>query len=288
MVEFKRIAVIGFGVMGSSISQVFAQAGFEVYAVDISEEILRRGLENIWSGSFGLKKAVERGRITEEQAREALARIKTTVVLAEAVREADLVVEAAFEDLEVKRRLFKEVDSLAPLHAIIASNTSTLSITALAAVTRRPEKVVGMHFFNPPQVLKLVEVVRGMLTSDETVSAVKSLAERLGKVPIVCRDSPGFIANRIGILPILEALRLLDQGVASANDIDTAMKLGYNWPMGPLELADFIGLDVLLGIAEVLYRETGSPAYHPPPVLRRLVAAGYLGRKTGRGIYTYK
>ncbi|MCX8209339.1 MAG: 3-hydroxyacyl-CoA dehydrogenase NAD-binding domain-containing protein, partial [Sulfolobales archaeon] len=270
------------------ISQVLAQAGFDVYAVDVSEEVLRRGLENVWSGPFGLKKAVERGKITEEQAREALGRIKTTTSLAEAVGEADLVIEAVFEDLEVKRRVFRDVDSLAPPHAILASNTSTLSITALAAVTRRPEKVVGMHFFNPPQVLKLVEVVRGLLTSDETVNAVRFLAEKLGKTPIVCRDSPGFIANRIGVLPILEAMRLLEQGVASASDIDTAMKLGYNWPMGPLELADFIGLDVLLGIAEVLYRETGSPAYHPPPALRRLVAAGYLGRKTGRGVYTYK
>jgi 3-hydroxybutyryl-CoA dehydrogenase len=282
-----RVAVVGFGTMGTGIAQVFAQSGFEVVAVDVSEEILRRGVETIVSGPFGLRRLVERGRITEEQMREVLSRIRTTTNLAEAVSSADFVIEAVFEDLEVKRRVFRDVDAHAPKHAILASNTSTLSITALAAATSRPDKVVGMHFFNPPQVMKLVEIVRGLQTSDETVEVVKGLAERLGKTPVVCRDVPGFIANRVGIIAILEAIRLYDQGVASARDIDTAMKLGYNWPMGPLELADFIGLDVLLSIAEVLYRETGNPAYHPPTILRRLVAAGYLGRKSGRGFYTY-
>ncbi|MCC6047809.1 MAG: 3-hydroxyacyl-CoA dehydrogenase NAD-binding domain-containing protein [Desulfurococcaceae archaeon] len=282
-----RVAVVGFGTMGTGIAQVFAQSGFEVVAVDVSEEILRRGVETIVSGPFGLRRLVERGRITEEQMREVLSRIRTTTNLAEAVSSADFVIEAVFEDLEVKRRVFRDVDAHAPKHAILASNTSTLSITALAAATSRPDRVVGMHFFNPPQVMKLVEIVRGLQTSDETVEVVKGLAERLGKTPVVCRDVPGFIANRVGIIAILEAIRLYDQGVASARDIDTAMKLGYNWPMGPLELADFIGLDVLLSIAEVLYRETGNPAYHPPTILKRLVAAGYLGRKSGRGFYTY-
>lgn len=288
MVEVRRVTIVGFGTMGSGIAQVFAQAGFTVVAVDVSEEILKRGLNLIWEGPFGLRRAVERGRLAEDQAREALSRVRTTTSLSEAVGDSDLVIEAVFEDLEVKRKVFKEADSAAPPHAILASNTSTLSITALAAATRRPDRVVGMHFFNPPQVMKLVEIVRGMLTSDETVETVRALAERLGKVPVVCRDSPGFIANRIGVLPILEAIRLYESGVASAGDIDQAMKLGYNWPMGPLELADFIGLDVLLGIAEVLYRETGSQAYHPPPLLRRLVAAGYLGRKSGRGFHVYR
>jgi len=282
-----RVTVVGFGTMGTGIAQVFAQSGFEVVAVDISEEVLRRGLETIVSGPFGLKKLVERGRITEEQMREILSRIRTTTNLAEAVSSADFVIEAVFEDLEVKRKLFRELDTYAPKHAVLASNTSTLSITALAAATSRPDRVIGMHFFNPPQVMKLVEVVRGLQTSDEAVEVVKGLAERLGKVPVLCKDVPGFIANRIGIIGILEAIRLYEQGIASAKDIDTAMKLGYNWPMGPLELADFIGLDVLLNIAEVLYREIGSPAYHPPTVLRRLVAAGYLGRKSGRGFYIY-
>lgn len=288
MTEIRKVVVVGFGAMGTGIAQVFAQAGFNVTAVDVSEEILKRGLNVIWDGPFGLRRAVERGRITEEQAREAFSRIAITTSLAEAARDADLVVEAVYEDLETKRRVFREADAAAPPHAILASNTSTLSITALAAATGRPDRVVGMHFFNPPQVMKLVEIVRGMLTSDETLRTAVSLAERLGKVPVVCRDSPGFIANRIGVIAILEAIRLHEAGVASAEDVDKAMKLGYNWPMGPLELADFIGLDVLLGIAEALYKETGSPAYHPPPLLRRLVAAGYLGRKTGRGIYSYR
>jgi len=288
LVEIRKVAIVGFGTMGSGIAQVFAQAGFTVVAVDVSEEALKRGLNLVWEGPFGLKKAIERGKLTEEQAREALSRISSTTSIQEAVRDSDLVIEAVFEDLDVKRKVFKEVDDAAPPNAILASNTSTLSVTVLAAVTRRPDRVVGMHFFNPPQVMKLVEVVRGVLTSNETVETVKSLAEKLGKVPVVCKDSPGFIANRIGVLPILEAIRLYESGVATAIDIDQAMKLGYNWPMGPLELADFIGLDVLLGIAEILYRETGSQAYHPPPLLRKLVAAGYLGRKSGRGFHTYR
>ncbi len=288
MVEIRKVAVIGFGTMGTGIAQVFAQAGFSVVATDVSEEVLKRGLSTVWEGPFGLRKAVERGRITEEQAREAFSRIATTTSLAEAVGDSDFVIEAVFEDLETKRRVFREADAAAPPHAILASNTSTLSVTALAAATGRPDRVVGMHFFNPPQVMRLVEVVRGLLTSDETVEVVKSLAERLGKVPVLCKDSPGFVANRIGVAAILEAIRLYESGVASAEDVDKAMKLGYNWPMGPLELADFIGLDVLLGIAEVLHRETGSPTYHPPPLLRRLVAAGHLGRKSGRGIHVYR
>jgi 3-hydroxybutyryl-CoA dehydrogenase len=285
--EISRVVVVGFGTMGTGIAQVFAQSGFEVTAVDLSEDILRRGMEIIVSGPFGLRKLLEKGKITESQVQEILSRIKTTTNLAEAARSADFVIEAVFEDLEIKIRVFKELDTYAPRHAVLASNTSTLSITALAAVTSRPDKVIGMHFFNPPQVMKLIEVVRGLQTSDETVELVKKLAEKLGKIPVLCKDVPGFIANRIGIIAILEAIRLYEQGVASARDIDTAMKLGYNWPMGPLELADFIGLDVLLNIAEILYKETGNLSYHPPTILRRLVAAGYLGRKTSKGFYTY-
>jgi 3-hydroxybutyryl-CoA dehydrogenase len=285
--EISRVVVIGFGTMGTGIAQIFAQAGFEVVAVDLSEDILRKGIEIIISGPFGLKRLLEKGKITESQMQEILSRIKTTTNLIEAARSADFAIEAVFEDLEVKKRVFKELDAHAPRHAILASNTSTLSITALAAVTNRPDKVIGMHFFNPPQVMKLVEIVRGLQTSDETVELAKKLAEKLGKVPVLCKDVPGFIANRIGIIAILEAIRLYEQGVASARDIDTAMKLGYNWPMGPLELADFIGLDVLLNISEILYKETGNLAYHPPTILRRLVTAGYLGRKTNRGFYTY-
>ncbi len=287
MVKLKKVAIVGFGVMGSGIAQVFAQAGFIVYGMDIDERALKRGLESIINGPFGLKRAIRKGLITEQQMQEILSRIKVTQDLTEAVRDADLVIEAVIEDLEVKRKVFANIDAIAPLHAILASNTSSLSITALAAATKRPEKVVGMHFFNPPQIMKLVEIVQGLQTSDETIEFVKQVAIKIGKKPIVCKDVPGFIANRIGILAILEGIRLYEQGVASAEDIDTAMKLGYNWPMGPLELADFIGLDVLLKISEALYRETGNPAYMPPTILKRMVDAGFLGRKAKRGFYKY-
>jgi 3-hydroxybutyryl-CoA dehydrogenase len=208
--------------------------------------------------------------------------------LAEAVEDADFVIEAVFENLDAKKKIFLEIDKQAPRHAIIVSNTSTLSITAMASATSRPEKVAGMHFFNPAQVMKLVEVIRGVLTSDETVETVKGLAERLGKTPIVVnRDIPGFVANRIGVPGMLEAMRLYEENVASPRDIDNAMKLGYNWPMGPLELADLVGLDVLLDTAESIYKESGDPNYNPPIILKQMVRAGLYGRKTKRGFYTY-
>jgi len=286
--DIKRVAIIGFGTMGSGIAQVVAQAGYEVIARDVADDLLKRGLELIKSGPFGLEKAVERGKITREQAEATLSRIKVTTDLAAAVKDADFVIEAAFENLDLKKKIFREVDELAPPHAVIASNTSTLSITALASATKRPEKVAGMHFFNPAQVMRLVEVVRGLQTSDETVEVVKSFAQKLGKTPIIVnKDVPGFVANRIGFAAILEAIRLYEEGVASAQDIDTAMKLGYNWPMGPLELADLIGLDVLLDANESIYAETRDQKYNPPVILRQMVRAGWLGRKTKRGFYTY-
>jgi 3-hydroxybutyryl-CoA dehydrogenase len=286
--DIKRVAIIGFGTMGSGIAQVVAQAGYEVIARDVADDLLKRGLELIKSGPFGLEKAVERGKITREQAEATLSRIKVTTDLAAAVKDADFVIEAAFENLDLKKKIFREVDELAPPHAVIASNTSTLSITALASATKRPEKVAGMHFFNPAQVMRLVEVVRGLQTSDETVEVVKGFAQKLGKTPIIVnKDVPGFVANRIGFAAILEAIRLYEEGVASAQDIDTAMKLGYNWPMGPLELADLIGLDVLLDANESIYAETRDQKYNPPVILRQMVRAGWLGRKTKRGFYTY-
>jgi len=286
--DIKRVAIIGFGTMGSGIAQVVAQAGYEVIARDVADDLLKRGLELIKSGPFGLEKAVERGKITREQAEATLSRIKVTTDLAAAVKDADFVIEAAFENLDLKKKIFREVDELAPPHAVIASNTSTLSITALASATKRPEKVAGMHFFNPAQVMRLVEVVRGLQTSDETVEVVKGFAQKLGKTPIIVnKDVPGFVANRIGFVAILEAIRLYEEGVASAQDIDTAMKLGYNWPMGPLELADLIGLDVLLDANESIYAETRDQKYNPPVILRQMVRAGWLGRKTKRGFYTY-
>jgi len=286
--EIRRVSVIGFGTMGTGITQIIAQAGYEVVARDVSDDLLRRGLEVIRNGPFGLEKAVQKGRITREEADAVLSRIRVTTDLAEAVRDADFVVEAVFENLEVKRKVFAEVDKLAPRHALMVSNTSTLSITAIASATSRPEKVAGMHFFNPAQVMKLVEVVRGILTSDETVEAVRRFSEKLGKTPIIVnRDIPGFVANRIGIPGILEAIRLYEENVASARDIDNAMKLGYNWPMGPLELADLIGLDVLLDSAESIYAETRDPKYNPPVILKQMVRAGLLGRKVKKGFYTY-
>ena len=286
--DIKRVAVIGFGTMGSGITQVVAQAGYEVIARDVTDDLLKRGLELIKSGPFGLEKAIEKGKITREQAEAVLSRIKVTTDLAAAVKEADFVIEAVFENLDLKKKVFREVDELAPSHAIIVSNTSTLSITALASATKRPEKVAGMHFFNPAQVMRLVEVIRGLQTSDETVEVVKGFAQKLGKTPIIVnKDVPGFVANRIGFAAILEAMRLYEEGVASAQDIDTAMKLGYNWPMGPLELADLIGLDVLLDANESIYAETRDQKYNPPVILRQMVRAGWLGRKTKRGFYTY-
>jgi len=286
--DIKKVSVIGFGTMGTGITQTIAQAGYEVIARDIDDSILRKGLEIIKTGPFGLEKAVQKGKITKEQAEAVLLRIKVTTDLAEAVKDADFVIEAIFENLDAKKKIFIEIDKLAPRHAIIVSNTSTLSITAMASATSRPEKVAGMHFFNPAQVMKLVEVIRGVLTSDETVETVKGLAERLGKTPIVVnRDIPGFVANRIGVPGMLEAIRLYEENVASPRDIDNAMKLGYNWPMGPLELADLVGLDVLLDTAESIYIEARDPKYNPPVILKQMVRAGLLGRKTKRGFYTY-
>jgi len=286
--DIKKVSVIGFGTMGTGITQTIAQAAYEVIARDITDDLLKRGLEMIKTGPFGLEKAVQKGKITKEQADAVLSRIRVTTDLAEAVKDADLVIEAVFENLDAKKKVFLEIDKSAPRHAIIVSNTSTLSITAMASATSRPEKVAGMHFFNPAQVMKLVEVIRGVLTSDETVETVRGLAERLGKTPIVVnRDIPGFVANRIGVPGMLEAIRLYEENVASARDIDNAMKLGYNWPMGPLELADLVGLDVLLDTAESIYMETREPKYNPPVILKQMVRAGLFGRKVKKGFYTY-
>jgi len=285
--EVRNVAVVGFGVMGTGIAQVFAQAGFNVVARDVSEDYLKRGMDIIKKGPFGLYKAVEKGKLRKEDADAALARIKTTTSLDEAVKDADLVVEAIFENLDLKRQLFKELDEKCPQHTVLASNTSTLSITALGGVTKRPDRVVGMHFFNPVPVMRLVEVVKGLATSDETVQLIKDLSVKLGKTPVVVKDVPGFIANRLALPYLAEAMRAYEQGIASAEDIDTAMKLGYNMPMGPLELLDLIGLDTTLDVLESIYRETNDPKYAPPVILKQMVRAGWTGRKSGRGFYDY-
>jgi len=277
--------VVGAGVMGSGIAQVFAQAGYQVTMVDIAQEFLDKGMASIKSN---LERAAAKGKISREEADAILSRIKTTLNLEEAGREADFVVEAVVEKMDVKKEVFSRLDKVCPSHTILASNTSTLSITEMASATGRPDKVAGMHFFNPAPVMRLVEVIAGAQTSQETLTTVKALAEKLGKTPVEVKESPGFVVNRLLTLMLNEACFLLMEGVAKPEDIDTAMKLGCNHPMGPFELMDLVGLDIVLAIAETLYQETGDPKFRPAPLLRKMVRAGLLGRKTGRGFYTYQ
>jgi len=279
----ERVAVIGAGTMGSGIAQTFAVAGLAVTLVDVSDDLVARGIDGI---RRGLARMVERGRLDAEARDAALGRIAATTEVGEAAR-ADLVVEAIVERLDAKVDLLAELDRRAPAHTILASNTSSISITRLGAATGRPDRVIGMHFMNPAPVMALVEVIRGLATSDATTDAVVALVERLGKTPVRVDDSAGFALNRLLIPMINEAAFLLMEGVAARDDIDTVMRLGANHPMGPLALADLIGLDTCLAIMEVLHRELGDDKYRPCPLLRRMVAAGHVGRKSGRGFYSY-
>jgi 3-hydroxyacyl-CoA dehydrogenase (EC 1.1.1.35) len=281
--ELKTIGVVGAGQMGSGIAQVAAQAGYEVLLLDASEEALRRGLEAI---RRSLAKFLEKGRITEEALEAALGRIRTTLDL-EAFREADLIVEAIVEDEGAKRALLERLGALAKPEAILASNTSSIPITALGRYSGRPERFIGMHFFNPVPLMQLVEVIRGELTSAATRDMVVEVARRMGKTPLEVQDYPGFVSNRLLMPMINEAVEALREGVATKEAIDGIMRLGMNHPMGPLELADFIGLDTCLAIMEVLHRGFGDDKYRPSPMLRRMVQAGLLGRKVGRGFYVY-
>ena len=279
----EKIFVLGAGTMGSGIVQAFAQKGYEVIVRDIKDELVQSGIVRI---NNGLSKLVSKGKMTEETKEDVLSRISGTTDMNLAA-DCDLVVEAAIENMKIKKEIFAELDKICKPETILASNTSSLSITEVASATSRPEKVIGMHFFNPAPVMKLVEIIRGMATSQETFDAVKELSLAIGKEPVEVAEAPGFVVNRILIPMINEASFILQEGIASVEDIDTAMKYGANHPMGPLALGDLIGLDVCLAIMDVLYNETGDTKYRSSSILRKYVRAGWLGRKSGRGFYNY-
>jgi len=284
--KIKKVGVLGAGTMGSGIAQIGAQGGFEVVLRDVSDELVQKGLKNI---DRNLSRLVSKAKLSEDDKTAVLSRLKGTVEMADLV-DVDYVIEAVFEDMELKKRLFKELDELTKPEVILSTNTSTLSITEIASVTKRPENVVGMHFFNPPPVMKLVEIVKGYLTSDETISTARDLAEKFGKETVLAKkDTPGFIVNRAFIPHLIEAMRMYEEGVASIEDIDKAIKLGLNYPMGPFELMDLLGNDTNLDVFGSLERELGREfTFDVAYSLKAMVKAGKLGRKTGEGWYKYE
>ena len=282
--NISKVTIIGAGTMGNGIAHVFAQHGYRVNLVDVNAAQLERALQTI---EKNLDRQVSKAIITEEQKKVTIDNISAVTDSASGVKDADLVVEAATENIELKLEIFRQLDELAPAHTILATNTSSISITKMAAVTKRPQQVIGMHFMNPVPVMKLVEIINGYATAKEVSATIAELSIKLGKIPCVVSDYPGFIANRILMPMINEAIYSLYEGVAGVNEIDTVMKLGMAHPMGPLQLADFIGLDVCYAILKVLHSGFGNPKYAPCPLLTNMVTAGYLGIKTGEGFYTY-
>jgi 3-hydroxybutyryl-CoA dehydrogenase len=281
--EIKQVGIVGCGLMGSGIAEVCARAGYRVVVREVNNELLQQGLGRI---RRSLSKAVERGKATQQQLDQTLELIQGTLDLAD-FSGCDLVVEAAVENMATKKEVFAALDSILPAHAILASNTSSLCITEMASVTRRGDKVLGIHFFNPVPVMPLIEFVRTILTSDETMDVARQFGASLGKTMVTAKDTPGFIVNRLLIPYILDAVRIYQDGLATKEDIDTAIKLGLNHPMGPLTLLDFVGLDTCLFIADAMFDEYKDPRYAAPPLLRRMVLSGQLGRKSGKGFYDY-
>jgi len=284
--EVKQVAVLGAGLMGHGITQVCSQVGkFDVTMLDIEQRFIDNGMKMIRDS---LQRFVKKGSMSEQELGQILGRIHPTLDLKEAVRDADLVIEAVTENPPLKKSVLAEADNFAPANAIIASNTSSISITEIGAATKRPEKVCGMHFFNPPQVMRLVEIIRGLKTSDATVETMGQISARLGKESVVVKkDSPGFIVNRILIPALNEAAFLMAEGIAEPEDIDKAIELGLNWPMGPLKLMDYVGIDTTLFVTDVMINETGDPKFRPSILLKQMVRANLLGRKTGRGFYDW-
>jgi len=282
--EIKKIAVLGAGLMGNGIAHVCAQAGYEVKMRDIDQKFIDKGLSTI---KKNLERGIAKGKITQDEVDTILTRIHGVLDLEDAVKDADLVIEAVPEIVSLKLDIWKEVDTFAPEHAILASNTSSISITQMAAVTKRPEKFIGMHFFNPVPIMNLVEIIKGQATNDSTVQIIEDVSKKIGKETVLVNEAPGFAVNRLLVPALLEAVFAIQEGVATVEDMDKAIHLGLNWPMGPLTLLDFVGLDTTLHIADYFFEEFKDSKYRAPTLLRKMVRAGWFGRKSGMGFYDY-